>query len=202
MGARRSLYHGKDAAILKAAGRLFLKHGYAKTSMDAVAREAGVTKQTVYTHFKSKEGLFLEMVAAMCKKHTPSEAILSDEHKPINVLLYQVGKGFLELISSREGLGTTCLVMSEAAHRPRLAQMFYDTGPGRMQDIIASLLQKQQAKGVIEIGDSKAAAAYFYAMLKGPYQLRMALRLKPQPTKKELDTHVQETVKRFLKMYQ
>ncbi|WP_036477819.1 TetR/AcrR family transcriptional regulator [Myxosarcina sp. GI1] len=48
----------KTAAILKGAMQEFLKHGYAATSMDKVAKAAGVSKATVYSHFGDKEGLF------------------------------------------------------------------------------------------------------------------------------------------------
>jgi len=48
----------KTKAILKGAMREFLKNGYAGSSMDKVAKSAGVSKATVYSHFKDKESLF------------------------------------------------------------------------------------------------------------------------------------------------
>ena len=48
----------KCAAILAAAARLFMARGYATVSMDAVAKEAGVSKATLYAHFTGKEALF------------------------------------------------------------------------------------------------------------------------------------------------
>lgn len=43
--------------ILKAARDLFNEYGYSKTSMDLIAKEAGVTKKTIYSYFKDKETL-------------------------------------------------------------------------------------------------------------------------------------------------
>lgn len=37
---------------------LFAKYGYEKTSLSLIAEESGVKKQTIYSHFKSKEDLF------------------------------------------------------------------------------------------------------------------------------------------------
>ena len=51
--------------ILAAAEVQFLAHGYLGTSMDAVTEQAGVSKQTVYAHFTSKEALFRAVIAAM-----------------------------------------------------------------------------------------------------------------------------------------
>ena len=47
----------KDMVIQKAR-ELFTKYGYKKVSMDEVAREANVTKKTIYTYFKDKEDMF------------------------------------------------------------------------------------------------------------------------------------------------
>ena len=52
----------KEEAILKAAKKLFSKFGFKKVSMDEIAREAGVTKKTVYANFSSKEDLLNELI--------------------------------------------------------------------------------------------------------------------------------------------
>src|SRR5256885_16619682 len=54
---------GKAALILRGARRAFLAAGFGAVSMDAIAREAGVSKATVYAHFGSKEDLFGPVVA-------------------------------------------------------------------------------------------------------------------------------------------
>jgi AcrR family transcriptional regulator len=48
--------------VLDAAFELFLEHGYDGTSMEAVARAAGVTKPVVYDCFASKEELFTALL--------------------------------------------------------------------------------------------------------------------------------------------
>lgn len=48
--------------IIDAAARLFTEKGYYSTSMDDVAKEAGVAKGSLYYHFKNKSQLFLETV--------------------------------------------------------------------------------------------------------------------------------------------
>src|SRR6266568_940065 len=53
----------QSAGVIRdAATALFLKNGYLGTSMDEIAAAAGVSKQTVYTHFADKERLFTELV--------------------------------------------------------------------------------------------------------------------------------------------
>ena len=61
----------KRAAILSAATDLFTARGLNGVSMEAVARAAGVSKITVYSHFRSKDELFRETVFAKCRQHWP-----------------------------------------------------------------------------------------------------------------------------------
>src|SRR5258706_16082283 len=62
----RALDPAKRAAILEGARAVFMRQGFAQGSMDAVAAEAGVGKQTIYRHFRSKEALVKALVEAMC----------------------------------------------------------------------------------------------------------------------------------------
>ena len=57
----------KAEAILDAASQLFREHGYGAVSMDQIAREAGVSKATVYAHFVSKDQLFAAMIHNACR---------------------------------------------------------------------------------------------------------------------------------------
>src|SRR5215475_4527475 len=58
----------KKLAVLKAALRLFLEQGFGATSMDAIARAAGVSKATLYAHVKSKEELFAAITASCAER--------------------------------------------------------------------------------------------------------------------------------------
>src|SRR3974377_415278 len=52
----------KRKAIARAALTLFASDGYERTSVDAIAAEAGGSKRTVYSHYGDKENLFLSVV--------------------------------------------------------------------------------------------------------------------------------------------
>jgi AcrR family transcriptional regulator len=53
----------RRAIVLREAGRLFARHGYAGTRLEDVAAAAGVTKPIVYRHFESKKALYLALLA-------------------------------------------------------------------------------------------------------------------------------------------
>lgn len=51
--------------VLKSAGMLFATRGIDATSMDAIAAESGVSKATIYKHWKDKDALLLEVVSVL-----------------------------------------------------------------------------------------------------------------------------------------
>jgi AcrR family transcriptional regulator len=56
---------GRIEQIAEAALRLFARYGYKRTSMDDIAREAGVARATLYLHFKGKDDVFRAMLAGL-----------------------------------------------------------------------------------------------------------------------------------------
>lgn len=199
--ARRTRDEAKHEAILRAATRLFLKHGYSSTSMDAIAEEARVTKQTVYSHYKSKDALFTQMLAHLCEKHTASENLLLLGNKKLDEGLFVIGIAFLNMITTAEVMAMTRLVISEMGAHPKLARQYYEGGTQRVVLMLAQYLDQYKKRGLPEAQDTKSAASYFIAMLKGQYYLRMLLGIKPTPTPREKEEHVRETVRLFMKIY-
>jgi AcrR family transcriptional regulator len=65
-------------AVLEAAERLFLKDGYPATTMEAIAREAGVSLKTVYLPFTTKSGL-LRALWDLRLKGDPGEAAVDQQ---------------------------------------------------------------------------------------------------------------------------
>lgn len=61
----------KAAQVLKGALQVFLERGYAGASMDRIAAVAGVSKATVYSHFRDKEGLFEALVRQLARDRLP-----------------------------------------------------------------------------------------------------------------------------------
>jgi AcrR family transcriptional regulator len=56
-----------DHTVTRAACQLFFDQGFSATSMDAVAKAAGVSKATLYAYFPSKEALFASLIVAECE---------------------------------------------------------------------------------------------------------------------------------------
>lgn len=191
----------KYQAILKAACRLFLKHGYTRTNMDQIAAEAGVSKQTVYSYFTNKDRLFCKMVEAECERHSPSEHVLAKASLDPSEALFRFGQGIIDMIASQRGIAIHKLVVAEADRHPRIARLYYESGPQSMKSALRDYLSKQAAAKLLEIDDMETACDNFFSMIKGPFQMRLQLRMKPLPTKKDTERHIRHTVRVFYKIY-
>lgn len=198
---QRMLDPRKNAAILSAATALFPEHGYEKTTMDQVAQRAGVTKQTVYSHFKTKDQLFIQMIDALCQRAVSRPPMALQASKPFDELLYDIGLNLLELITSPEGMAVTRLVVAETGRHPKVARLYYESGTRRIMRLLAEFLDQQNARGVVSIPNTESAGAYFFALLKGQYFLRMTLGVPPIPSKREMRSHVKEVVDIFMRLY-
>ncbi len=121
----------KRQAILEAAKILFLSNGYANTSMDAVALEAGVSKLTVYSHFTDKETLFTAAVMAKCEEQLPVMYFELPEGVPVETVLLNIGRRFHRLVNSKESVNLHRLMMTTGNQDVKLSQIFFEAGPMR-----------------------------------------------------------------------
>ncbi len=73
MARRRSSVLGDDAEtargkILKAAEAMFLRYGVVKTTMDDIAKEAGVSRPTVYRYFGDRDSLIIALIETRSRR--------------------------------------------------------------------------------------------------------------------------------------
>jgi AcrR family transcriptional regulator len=115
----------KPEQILQGAMQVFLKHGYADTSMDRVAAEAGVSKHTIYSHFQNKEGLFKALIERLVLRHFHSEfgCELPLQEEPIRVLRRLAGV-VLGRMDDPEYIAFVRLMIAESERFPDLAQLY------------------------------------------------------------------------------
>lgn len=103
--------------LLRAAFGAFVRFGYRKTSMDEIARAAGLSRQGLYLHFRSKEELFREMVGHLLGRALLAAAsVLGDDALPVRERLV---RGFDEwagwYVEAAHGPGMGELLEASAA---------------------------------------------------------------------------------------
>ncbi len=191
----------KRQAILDAAKALFLSKGYANTSMDAVAAEAGVSKLTVYSHFNDKETLFSAAVMAKCEEQLPPLFFELPEGAAVETVLLNIARGFHQLINSDESVNLHRLMMTLGSQDPKLSQIFFEAGPQRMLHGMERLLSKIDESGVLRIDKPHNAAEHFFCLLKGAGNFRLLYGCGEPPVGEAAESHVREVVGLFMRAY-
>lgn len=191
----------KRAAILSAAVSVFLRQGFNNAGMDAIAREAGVAKQTVYSHFGSKDTLFTTMLSMMCEHVVPTDAFERVMTLPAREGLTEFGRIFLRGILSAHAIAVFRVVVAESQRASELGKMFYESGPIRVKQTLYRYLERLCGQGSLEIDDVPLAGDVFLGMLFGPFFMEKVLGVGGPPAAAELDRIVLEAVRVFVKAY-
>jgi AcrR family transcriptional regulator len=91
----------KKECILSAATRLFARFGFKKTSVDQIAKDAGVAKGTVYLAADTKEDLFYQAVHREVRAYTAEIAKLIDPRKAADVMLAETTLAGMQYLEER-----------------------------------------------------------------------------------------------------
>ncbi len=152
----------KREQILQGATRVFLQHGYAGTSMDRVAAEAGVSKQTIYSHFQDKEGLFTALIERVTTNKLKLEfGSESFEGEPA-ILLRQIAQAYLNKRYDQEYIDLLRVVVAESARFPELAQLYTRTV---IQPSCHRLSVYFKSRPELNVLDPEAVAQTFFGAL-------------------------------------
>ncbi|MEG3439684.1 TetR/AcrR family transcriptional regulator [Pannus brasiliensis CCIBt3594] len=154
--------NSKREAILQGAMRVFSRSGYAGTSMDRVAAEAGVSKQTIYSHFQDKEGLFTAMMERVTIGRFQSVLTMDSQQGEPAILLERFATEFLEKIVDEEYVGFLRLIIAESMKFPELAKLYGRTVVQRGRELMADFFRKHPEFG---FADEEAVAHIFIGSL-------------------------------------
>jgi AcrR family transcriptional regulator len=152
----------KREQILQGAMQVFLGHGYAGTSMDRIATTAGVSKQTIYSYFQDKEGLFTALIERVTIERTKLElgAELFDGEPKI--ILRQLATAFLQKRHDEEYLALLRVVIGESVRFPELAQLYTRTVIQKMHLVLGNYFKSHPE---LNLPDPEAIAPIFLGSL-------------------------------------
>ncbi len=192
---------GKAESILAAAKWMFLESGFGAVSMDAIAREAGVSKATVYAHFAGKEELFGAVIGRECEQYfagfSAGELDPGDARASLTIL----GRQFLDLLLSPDAIALHRLILGEVSRFPELGRVFWQAGPERNLSQIETFLRAAAAAGSLDITDARHAAEQFVGLVRGETQLRHLLRLEAPAGEDAIREIISSAVDTFLRAF-
>lgn len=193
----------KDSQILKAASRLFMENGVQATTMEQIAREAGVSKLTLYRRYADKNILFTAIVNEKCQHYLPEEIFdIAPADTPAEALT-RVASGLISLITSEDAVDLNRVITTESAHNPQLTAQFYTSGPQRVRILMQEMMTSLKHSEKLAIDDPILAAEMFSALVVGSEHCkRCNMNIGPRPTAAQITAYVQKAVTFFLRAYQ
>jgi AcrR family transcriptional regulator len=152
--------------IIAAAAKVFREVGYARASMDGIAREVGGSKATLYGYFKSKDELFGAAMKATVEAAVQRIAPLLDaESENLEAVLERLAEAYLAFIVSDEILPITRAIVCEAA-ATGLGAALYDQGPRRAIGLMAEFFAEEMRRDRIRDADPVTAALHFKGLIE------------------------------------
>jgi len=191
----------KRQAILDTAYQLFQTQGFDKTSISQITAEVGGSKATIYSHFPSKEELFVECITAVVEDNitcTVAQLDISDTNP--GVALREFGTRILNLGSSPDMVAVRRLVIAEAT-RSGIGKCF-SARITALRDHVEAFLSQLMDSGALRDDDPQLAAEHLRALLEAEIIEPLLLQARDDsPDKKEIAMAADRAVAAFLRAY-
>ena len=195
----------KRQAILDIAYRLFRSKGFDATSISEINAEVGGSKATLYSHFPSKEELFVACMVATAENFIA--AITTQASSQINLpkgnpesALRDYSIRFLGFICTPEIVDVQRLMIAEA-HRFGIGKLFY-TKIGQLREYTVTLLSQLMESGILRREDPQLAAQHLRGLLEAELLEPLLLQVRTDyPDDKEIALVANRAVSAFLRAY-
>lgn len=187
--------------IITAAAQVFLATGYGETSIDTVAREAGVSKPTIYKYFDNKEELFLAIVDTISQKllHPLSEV---DLHAKAPVEAMELfGTRFITGMLTDNTVRLFRLMVAEGSRFTELPEAFLTRASRPVRDRLVAYFEEQNKIGTMDIRDTELAVWQFMGLMEQPSFWPVVMRVRPMPNSEEVEYIVKQAIDVFLCHY-
>ena len=189
----------KTEAILDAAVEVIGERGLA-APMSAIARHAGVSKQTVYNHYGSKAELMRALMQRRVESITASLREPGAVDNPTEAL-EAYARSVLETVITTKRYSMMRVIILGSGEMPDIAQEVFEAGPLNARLQLAAFLETETRLGRMKVEDFDQAAEFFSGMVMGHSQLRSLLRLPSDKTQEQFGRLAREAAERFMRAY-
>jgi AcrR family transcriptional regulator len=185
--------------ILEAARAEFAHSGYAATSMENVARRAGVSTRTLYRLLPNKATLFEAMVTDRIDRFVSIVKLRACEGGDVEAALTEALLVCAELMLDGDVIALQRVILADSDKFPDIAETFYRRAITRTQDTLANWLRAEQKRGAIELDDADAAAGMLLGMLAFQPHRSVMFGHRQPPTRQERELRARTCARLFLR---
>jgi AcrR family transcriptional regulator len=187
---RRGSVDARRAEVLQAAQAVITEHGYDRATMLQIAERCGASKETLYSWFGSKEGLFAELIIAAADRTVAKvgPALRGTD----DTALRSFARALLQLLVSPWSVTVNRAAMTSEP----LARLVLEHGRHRIGPLVERYLADLDEVGVLRVGDPVAAFTALYGLVVRDTQIRVLLG-EPVPSAAALRRQADEGVDWF-----
>ena len=187
--------------LLAIATEVFLEKGFDGASVGEMATRAKSSKATYYNRYPTKQLLFAAIIRRGTDRVEAGFTSIVRNDESVESVLQGIGERVLALVLLPESIKIDRVISMEAQRFPELGKLFYESGPGRVAEFLASYLKQKTTQGELSVPHPRLAAEQFIDMVSGFLLRRAVLGLEEHPTTRERNQRINAAIDVFLKAY-
>ncbi|WP_308165439.1 TetR/AcrR family transcriptional regulator [Nocardia noduli] len=160
--------------LREAAVETFLACGYDGTTMEAIARAAGITKQTLYARYPDKRAVFAEVIPWAMSRRDSRASSAPPEGADLRESLTAIGREALARVADPHLVKLQRIAMSESARFPEFALSAETMAWSPRLRAVMDVLRRHRDAGELDIADDELdiAAEHFLVLVEAqPWRL-------------------------------
>lgn len=187
----------RRGVVMEAGRTVLVERGYDAATMQEIAGRAGVSKETLYSWFGSKEGLFGDIIAAEGAATLGRlDRLLTGAEAPSRRTLEAFARALLGLLCGPWSLAVNRSAMAS----PELAGLVLRHGRLAVGPLVEGLLADLDARGLLRVADPAEAFRVLYGLVVQDTQIRVLLG-EPPPSADERDDQAERGVDLFWRLH-
>lgn len=189
----------RQREILDIALALLTESGFAGTTMQSVARQAGASMETLYNWYGDKAGLFRAMVMANVEDlRRQLETGLQEQAGP-EAVLAAFGPRLLEMLTSEHVIALNRAAVADASGE--LGRIIGSAGRQSIAPLIAGAFDAADRQGLLRVPDPQEAAEIYLGLLIGDLQIRRVVARMPPPDAAEIERRASRALRICLTLW-
>lgn len=201
LSRREARRRDREDAILAVAQSHFLEHGYAATTMSAIAATLGGSKGTLWNYFPNKEDLFSAVLRRATAAYHARLARILDEHGELEPTLTCFAADLLQQVTLPESVALHRLAIAEAGRSPTMGAIFFEIAPRHTRALLGKFLLGAMERGQLRHADAARSAHTLITLILSGCHQKMVWGQLDKPTVDQMKADVAFAVDCFLRAY-
>lgn len=155
-----------DLRVREAAVKTFLEYGYGGASMEAIAREAGITRKSLYARYSDKRAIFVDVIPWALARVADDGATEFAATEDLEADLIAFGRMAIRQVVSAEEVRLKRIALNEVGGFPEFTVASESLMWAARQRACTDLLAHHKSRGGIVIDDVELAAEHFLALVE------------------------------------